>query len=166
MNQPQRPKQQVKELMPQRDNSQSHQDDRDIVSSMVSRISTFNEGLSKYEIRHLIEDTQKLGKKLTEGRDSLKTTQVRKFLDAIKRLKAEMKTENGENVFPDTVRDKTQFLRVQLAYAAGRHKEVQPLKLVLEAAIEKVFEKPDFDKLVQLIESIIAYHKAEGGKDQ
>jgi CRISPR-associated protein Csm2 len=157
MNQPQKPKQIT-------DSSQGKQDDTDIVSSMVSKISNFKEGLSKYEIRHLIEDTQKLGKKLVD--DKLKTTQVRKFLDAIKRLKAEMKTESGENIFSSTVRDKTQFLRVQLAYAAGRHKEVQPLKRVLEAAIEKVYEKPDFEKLVQLIESIIAYHKAEGGKDQ
>ncbi|MEL6463306.1 MAG: type III-A CRISPR-associated protein Csm2, partial [Cyanobacteria bacterium J06621_15] len=31
-------------------------------------------------------------------------------------------------------------------------------------AINIVHNKDDFERLVQLIESIIAYHKAEGGK--
>jgi CRISPR-associated protein Csm2 len=34
----------------------------------------------------------------------------------------------------------------------------------MSAAIDEVYSKEDFDRLVQLIESIIAYHKAEGGR--
>ena len=34
----------------------------------------------------------------------------------------------------------------------------------MSAAIDKVHSREDFERLVQLIESIIAYHKAEGGK--
>lgn len=34
----------------------------------------------------------------------------------------------------------------------------------MSAAIDKVHSKEDFERLVQLVESIIAYHKAEGGK--
>jgi len=56
------------------------------------------------------------------------------------------------------------LLKPKLAYAAARKKESKPLSDVMSAAIDKVNSEEDFKRLVQFIESIIAYHKAEGGK--
>jgi CRISPR-associated protein Csm2 len=56
------------------------------------------------------------------------------------------------------------LLKPKLAYAAARQRAAKPLEEVMSAAIDQVRSKEDFECLVQLIESIIAYHKAEGGK--
>jgi len=57
------------------------------------------------------------------------------------------------------------LLKPKLAYAATRQNAVEPLQRVISAAIDKITSNPDdFKRLVQLIESIIAYHKAAGGK--
>jgi CRISPR-associated protein Csm2 len=56
------------------------------------------------------------------------------------------------------------LLKPKLAYAAARQRSAKPLEEVMSVAIDKVESTKDFERLVQLIESIIAYHKAEGGK--
>lgn len=56
------------------------------------------------------------------------------------------------------------LLKPKLAYAAARQRSAKPLEEVMRVAIDKVESTKDFERLVQLIESIIAYHKAEGGK--
>ncbi|MFB2934971.1 type III-A CRISPR-associated protein Csm2 [Aerosakkonemataceae cyanobacterium BLCC-F154] len=159
--------------------------DEDIVTVMVNKIDGFKgEGLNQYKICDLVEDAEKLGNKLVEKK--LKTNQIRKFLDAVNRFKIEYgKTNIQPNEQPEILlqilkekRDELHVLRYQLAYAAARQKKekdpgpVEPLKKVLEAAIKQVRNENqddfarDFARLVQLIESIVAYHKAAGGKDQ
>ncbi len=56
------------------------------------------------------------------------------------------------------------LLKPKLAYAAARQRSAKPLEEVISIAIDKVESTKDFERLVQFIESIIAYHKAEGGK--
>jgi len=56
------------------------------------------------------------------------------------------------------------LLKPKLAYAAARQPAAKPLSNVMSVAIDKVHSLEDFERLVQLIESTIAYHKAEGGK--
>ena len=138
----------------------------DIVIRMVNKID-ITVGRKDYKTRELVEDTEELGKKL--ARD-LKTTQIRKFLDAVNRLKAQPDRDKN---FTEKIKPELDLLRPKLAYAAARQRKadgnpgpVEPLRKVLEAAIKKVDKPEDFTRLVQLIESIIAYHKAEGGKDQ
>lgn len=140
----------------------------DIVTMMVKKIHKFTAGLQEYKTRELVEDTEQLGKELAI-RFKLKTTQVRKFLDAVNRLKAQVGRSKG---FTEEIKSELELLRPKLAYAAARQQKdrdpgpVEPLRQVLEAAIKKVDKPEDFTRLVQLIESIIAYHKAAGGKDQ
>ena len=119
--------------------------------------------LVEYPIRTLVKDADRLGADLKQNR--LETNQVRKFLDAINRIKADLIDEITE--------DKDRFKKIEvdiillkpkLAYAAARQQAAKPLQEVLNAAIDKVESMPDFDRLVQLVESIIAYHKAAGGK--
>lgn len=183
----------------------------DIVKTMVNKIDKFETGLREYQIRDLVNHTEVLGSRLAQ---TLKTNQIRKFLDAVNRLKslirlkykpevknfenvkseAEQKAEvensknvksggeqkaeveNSENVKSggeqkpeienfETIKSGVQLLRPQLAYAAARQRGVMDLKQVMEAAIKKINEPEDFDRFVQMTESIIAYHKAAGGKD-
>jgi CRISPR-associated protein Csm2 len=138
----------------------------EIVTIIVSKIDG-KKCLKDYKIQELVEDTERLGQELV--RKGLKTNQIRKFLDAVKRFKVQ-KGLNQEDF--EKGKDELHILRYQLAYAAARQQKnkdpgpVEPLKKVLEAAIKKVNHLDDFHRFVQLIESIVAYHKAAGGKDQ
>lgn len=138
-------------------NSSSDSSD-DIVKEMENRIKSFKTGLSEYQIKEMVNDTEKLGSKLAKN---LKTNQVRKFLDAVNRLKAQPEKEKDF----EQIKSGVQLLRPQLAYAAARQKAAVDLQLVMEAAINQIKGPEDFTRFVQLTESIIAYHKAAGGKD-
>lgn len=142
----------------QLDSNDFSQKSEDIVTKMVKRIDSFKT-LKEYQIRDLVNETEELGEKLAKN---LKTTQIRKFLDAVNRLKAQPEREKDfEKIKPGI-----ELLRPQLAYAAARQQSVKDLRLVMESAIKQIEDSEDFTRLVQLIESIIAYHKAAGGKDQ
>ncbi|MBE9049395.1 type III-A CRISPR-associated protein Csm2 [Nostocales cyanobacterium LEGE 11386] len=115
-------------------------------------------GLQAYPIRDLVNHAAAFGPYLKQQR--LETNQVRKFLDAVNRLKADL-TEKGEF---SAIETEVVLLKPKLAYAAARQRAAKPLGDVMSVAIDKVESTEDFERLVQLIESIIAYHKAEGGK--
>lgn len=123
--------------------------------------------LRNYEIRSLVNESKELGEYLKER--GLKTNQIRKFLDAINRLKVELARDKDERF--SLIETEVYLLKPKLAYATARQgndrndSPVKPLSDVLTEAIEKVKDTPDFYRLVQLIESIIAYHKAAGGKN-
>jgi CRISPR-associated protein Csm2 len=134
----------------------------EISQSIVDRIKEFT-NFSEYCIRDLVKDAEQLGGDLKRGR--LETNQVRKFLDAVKRIKA--------TLIDETTTDKEQFeiikvdivlLKPKLAYAAARQRSAEPLQAVLDISIDRVHNLLDFERLVQFVESIIAYHKAAGGK--
>jgi CRISPR-associated protein Csm2 len=114
--------------------------------------------LKDYPIRELVKHAQEFGPELRRQR--LETNQIRKFLDALNQIKARVVGED----FSADIETEVVLLKPKLAYAAARQNAVKPLSNVMSAAIDKVHSKPDFDRLVQLVESIIAYHKAEGGK--
>ncbi|MBX9258319.1 type III-A CRISPR-associated protein Csm2 [Desmonostoc muscorum CCALA 125] len=128
-----------------------------IVQEIIAKIKGFK-GLQSYPIRDLVNDAAVFGPYLKQQR--LETNQVRKFLDAINRLKADL-TEKGEF---SAIETEVVLLKPKLAYAAARQKAAKPLGDVMSAAIDRVNSTEDFERLVQFIESIIAYHKAEGGK--
>lgn len=141
----------------------------DISITMVNKINSFTLGFQEYDIRELVTDTEKLGKELVSRQ--LKTNQIRKFLDAVKRLKSNL-DKNEKRDF-NVIKDDLIFLQPKLAYAAARQQKnnrdlgpVAPFKQVLDTAIKEVKTTKDFDKFVQLVEATIAYHKAAGGLDQ
>lgn len=130
----------------------------DIVKKIIDKIGTLNNQLKNYPIRELVKHAEEFGPYLKRGK--LETNQVRKFLDAINRLKAVLAdTGDFSKIDTDIV-----LLKPKLAYAAARQKAAKPLSDVMSVAIDAVHSKEDFEKLVQLIESIIAYHKAESGE--
>jgi CRISPR-associated protein Csm2 len=133
---------------------------------MIQTIRHLKNGLRDYEIRQLVTQAENLGNYLVS--QGLKTNQIRKFLDAVNRLK--VKLSQDEEAKFTTIEDEVVLLKPKLAYAAARQQSrynspVQPLADVIAVAIDHVDDTPDFDRLVQLIESIIAYHKAAGGRD-
>ncbi|NJM17880.1 MAG: type III-A CRISPR-associated protein Csm2 [Richelia sp. SM1_7_0] len=109
-------------------------------------------------MRELVKHAEQFGPYLKQQR--LETNQVRKFLDAVNRLKADL----GETGDFTKIETEVVLLKPKLAYAAARQRAAKPLGDVMSVAIDKVHSKEDFERLVQLLESIIAYHKAEGGK--
>lgn len=130
----------------------------DITQAIIQTIDGLKDGLKTYDIRALVNHAEKFGPYLKQQR--LETNQIRKFLDAINRLKSVLAQEN------DFAKIETEvvLLKPKLAYAAARERAAKPLSQVMSKAIDKVETKEDFERLVQFIESIIAYHKAEGGR--
>lgn len=116
-------------------------------------------GFKTYPIRKLVEQTEKFGDEL--NRQKLETNQVRKFLDAINRLKSDL--AQNQNEF-SAIETEVVLLKPKLAYAAARQQAAKPLSEVMSKAIDQVKDEKDFNRLVQFVESIIAYHKAAGGK--
>lgn len=102
----------------------------------------------------------------------LRLNQLRRFLDALRRIEVELKgkiDDDKESILEidfNSVKDSVELLRPKLAYAAGREEKVKPLMNVLDPAIKAVTrngKKEAFVKLLRLVESIIAYHRYHGG---
>jgi CRISPR type III-A-associated protein Csm2 len=107
--------------------------------------------------------------------DGVKTSQIRKFLSAVNSVANKIQNE-GEQL-NQALADEIQYLRVKLAYQAGREdiKRVQGdvseyglhyLQKVLDLAIGRIGNsKSEFEKFNKLVETIVAYHKFYGGED-
>ena len=147
-----------------------------ITKQMIDEINGLD-NLKDYGIRTLVEHAEAFGPFLRNRR--LETNQIRKFLDAINRLKAQLAgdTEDTEAELQSEEKKKQRdaelfakiesdivLLKPKLAYAAARQDAAEPLSDVMSAAINKTYTLQDFERLVQMIESIIAYHKAAGGR--
>jgi CRISPR-associated protein Csm2 len=143
--------------------------------TIQNHINRLSNGLSTYEVETLFTHAQQLGKFLAadsrDGGVNLKTNQIRKFLDTLKQLKAKQAREVDANRGFALIKDSIQLMRPQLAYASAKKKNdrtnpVEPFKIVLDSAIQQVKTPQDFHRLVELVEAIVAYHKAEGGSEQ
>jgi CRISPR-associated protein Csm2 len=89
---------------------------------------------------------------LAEGKDSVKTSQLRKFFGAVKKIQADFDNSKGEIV----------LLSPKLAYAVGRNQKskIKDLYRVLSPLIEKIGEdKKKFKNFINVFEAIVAYHK-------
>jgi CRISPR-associated protein Csm2 len=133
---------------------------QDITAKIIQEIDQLSEGFGQYRIRTLVEHTKDFGEHLKN--QGLKTNQIRKFLDAVNQIKADLREDK---TFSSKIEDEIVLLKPKLAYAAARQPSVQTLSEVMSAAIDKVHSMDDFYRLVQFLESTIAYHKASGGKD-
>lgn len=164
---------------PSSSTEKSVQEKKDILQT----IRSLTGGLRSYPIRDLVKEAEDFGKYLKS--QNLKTNQIRKFLDAINRVKSDLSqldfsSENFQQKLA-AIETEIVMLKPKLAYGASRaskKSEEEALKKmanVLGLAIDKIqtdikteqdFQnfQLDFDRLVNLIESIIAYHKEQGGE--
>lgn len=89
---------------------------------------------------------------LAQGFYSVKTSQLRKFFGAVKKIQADFDNSKGEII----------LLNPQLAYAVGRNQrsKIKDLYEVLSPLIEAIGEdKTRFKNFVNVFEAIVAYHK-------
>lgn len=94
-----------------------------------------------------------LGKILASYEIGLKTAQLRRFYEAMLAIRGKKSAS-------------LMILKPQLAYAKARaSRELTPFFVVVNPLMERVHDSEDFNRLVQFIEAIVAYHKYHGGKD-
>lgn len=96
----------------------------------------------------------------TQDRDlpkPMSTSQIRRFFGAIKRIQSDFEALKGEII----------LLEPKLAYAVGRDTTRTKIKLFyteISPLIKDIREDKDkFKNFVNIVEAIVAYHKAEGG---
>lgn len=110
----------------------------------------------------LVKAANELGNYLKNMK--LKTSQIRKFLDAVKKLKYQSYSSKNFNF-----RDEAMMIKPKLAYASGRqdpkYDAVRPLMTVMNVCIDKIQEPEDFENFFRFVEAIVAYHKFYGGKE-
>lgn len=126
--------------------------------------------LESVSIDRIVEIADEVGSFLVKGKylknnkqDSMgiKVSQIRRFLDAVRRIEAGLKKGDFEQIKGSII-----LLRPKLAYAAGREDKIKPLMNVLDPAIKSGAEsRENFEKLLRLIEGIIAYHRYYGGSN-
>ncbi len=92
------------------------------------------------------------------------TSQIRKFLSGVNLIQNKM-NEEGEILSDETVNE-IKYLKIKLAYQAGREKKIKVLYDNLVPEIDNIGNsKKKFIDFSKYIEAIIAYHKFYGGKD-
>lgn len=69
----------------------------------------------------------------------------------------------------DLIKTDILLLKPKIAYAAGRKREVKPFQEFVDELIDALLNSNDKEKAVQnffnIVESVVAYHKYFGGKD-
>ena len=103
------------------------------------------------------------------------TTKIRKFLDAVRKLQAEInkKSPSDKEKENKDLRLEILMLKPKIAYTAAKHKQLKPFVKIINHFIDEVYnnsspnfiDRNSFQKLVYFIESIVAYHRFYGGKD-
>ena len=105
----------------------------------------------------LVNQAEEMGKFLAQ-KVRLTTRQIRRFLDAVNKIKSSGRQETD-------FRSACLLLKPKLAYAAGRKKAVKPLMTVLVPCIDKVHSEEDFMHFHRFVEAIVAYHRFYNGTD-
>jgi len=118
--------------------------------------------MSEFSPEKLVRFADVLGDFLA-NKARLKTSQIRKFLDAVNSIKSRGRAKKEEASF---FRRETLLLKPKLAYAAGRQDEVKPLMEVLDPCMDKVKDEDDFLNFSRFVEAIIAYHRFHGGRER
>ncbi|MGQ9671414.1 MAG: type III-A CRISPR-associated protein Csm2 [Desulfosoma sp.] len=118
--------------------------------------------LERLTMDRLVDIADAVGKTVA---NRVKMNQIRRFLDGARKVEAELK---GREDF-EKIKGQIVLLRPKLAYAAGRHSDVEhlaDLAEILDAAVRSAAQtKDNFMKFLRFMESIIAYHRFHGGKD-
>ena len=109
-----------------------------------------------------------------DGKLDLTTGQIRKFLTAVNSLTSKIEVYKAQNEKSDTLPEnfvmEIKYLKVKIAYQAGRDKKKTVKNFVEKAGL---FERIDkigdsfikYENFARYIEALVAYHKFYGGKD-
>jgi len=121
------------------------------------------ENLDVIKPEKIIEIADKEGKNFKQ----IKTNQIRNFFAAV--LSIKNKVQSMDKFDFEKIKTDILLLKPKIAYAAGRKKEVEPFKNFIDELVAALIESTDKEKATQnffnIIESVVAYHKFYGGKD-
>jgi len=85
-------------------------------------------------------------------------SQIRKLLSAVNSIQNKITADES-----NYNKGEVQYLRVKLAYQAGREPKLKKMQEELDPIIAGIRNAKQFKKFARLIEAIIAYHKFYGG---
>lgn len=135
----------------QQKNQQESADDK--FKSLTFSISWIKEGADE----PMIKFAEEAGKYM--AKNGLTNSKIRSIYGEIKRIQMG-KFENEKISF--------YLLRPKVAYTLGRDEKnrgLQLFKLIFDKAAVAVKTEKDFNHFCNLLEAILAYHRANGGKD-
>ncbi len=102
--------------------------------------------------------------KPSERTGLITASQIRKFLSGVNLLQNKMNSEN--DTLSSETADEIKYLKVKLAYQAGREKKTKVLYDSLAPMIDEIGNsRKKFLEFSKYVEAIVAYHKFYGGKD-
>lgn len=117
--------------------------------------------IDQWQEEDLIQCSEALAKNVSKN---VKTNQVRNFFSGVLRIK----TDFARSQKYEDVRLALLMLKPKLAYAAGRQKGVrffaEEMTKVVEATLQAGNEE-GLKRFFLFVESVVAYHKYYGGKD-
>lgn len=106
------------------------------------------------------------------GRLDLKTNQIRKFLAAVTSVTNQIEVWHMQHidtdVLPDELAAAVKYLKVKLAYQAGRVKSVKEFaeKAELARRIDAIGrDRRKYQEFAHFVEALVAYHRFHGGQE-
>ena len=106
------------------------------------------------------------------GRLDLKTNQIRKFLAAVTSVTNQIEVWHMQHidtdVLPDNLAAAVKYLKVKLAYQAGRVKSVKEFaeKAELARRIDAIGrDRRKYQEFAHFVEALVAYHRFHGGRE-
>ena len=103
---------------------------------------------------------------------NLKTNQIRKFLTAVNTVTGKIDVYRAKhdltNQLPDDLAAEVKYLKIKIAYQAGREKAVKDFvnKAALIQWIDSIGNSVEkYEEFAKYVEALVAYHKYYGGKD-
>ena len=122
------------------------------LNPIIQQVRSKN-SLKDWGEKNIVEASRKVAKALIKVSESELNTQVRKVLDAVRKIELDIKTRNKFSTGTIVL------LKPKLAYAVSRKTALMPLMDVMDPMIDKVRDVEDFRLLVAFVESVIAYHR-------
>ena len=102
----------------------------------------------------------------------LKTNQIRKFLAAVTSVTNQIEVWHMQHidtdVLPDNLAAEVKYLKVKLAYQAGREKSVKQFaeKARLPQRIDAIgCDRRKYQAFAHFVEALVAYHRFHGGQE-
>ncbi|MBD3375870.1 type III-A CRISPR-associated protein Csm2 [candidate division KSB1 bacterium] len=134
-------------------NRYTNNPDNDFYYQMKRQINDVDV-MRNIELDLLIDFADKFAEKFLKN---VKTHQIRRFFSSVKSI--EKKVRSSDSVLSDSERVKLIMLRPQLANASAKQKQLKKLTEICTIMIQKVDEKPDFERFANFFESLVAFHK-------
>ncbi len=133
----------------------------------------YSEGVTLKDIldtKRLVVCGYALGKILSSYEVRLKSSQLRRFYEALLSLKSltnpTRMRPDASDLFKNKVMSKILMLKPQLADAKARQpRGVTPFFEVINPLLDTVKDVEDYERLCQFVEAIVAYHRYCGGRD-